>query len=145
MSVSVPLPEDSVELSVTCVLRGELAVLSVAGELDVATAPLLWQHLADQLAHGRRHLVVDLEGVPFMDSSGLNVIIRAMRETGLADGSLALAAPTPPVFNLFRLTGISRTQPIHRDVESAVVSLCLNLMMSEPPRYEVASVASAQP
>ncbi|WP_035791828.1 STAS domain-containing protein [Kitasatospora mediocidica] len=123
--ISLPLPDDATALSVTCVVRDELAVVSVTGELDADTGPVLYVHLANQLDHGRRHLVVDLSGVPFMDSSGLNVIIRAMRQTKLANGSLSLAAPTPTVSQLFRLTGISLTQPVHPEVASAVAALDL--------------------
>ncbi|WP_035803625.1 STAS domain-containing protein [Kitasatospora mediocidica] len=126
--MSAPISDDATELTVTCVCRDELAVVSVTGELDADSGPLLHVHLANQLAHGRRHLIVDLRGVPFMDSSGLNVIIRAMRETTLAGGSLALAAPTPAVNQLFRLTGINLTHPVHADVESAIAALGLEPM-----------------
>ncbi|GAA4830812.1 STAS domain-containing protein [Kitasatospora terrestris] len=125
--MSAATPVTALALSVSCVARDELAVLTVTGELDVATGPLLYVHLSNQLAHGRRHLVLDLGGVPFMDSSGLNVIIRAVRATRAEEGSLTLVGLTPQVDQLFRLTGIGLTQQVHPDVESAVASLGLEM------------------
>ncbi|MFD4587627.1 STAS domain-containing protein [Streptomyces sp. NPDC058423] len=98
------------------------AVVTIRGELDVDTATLLHHHLANQALHGRRHLVLDLSAVGFMDSSGLNVLIRATRETRATGGDLHLAAPTPPVAKLFDLTGLSLTTAVHADVESALTA-----------------------
>ncbi|MEU2111065.1 STAS domain-containing protein [Streptomyces sp. NPDC019507] len=98
------------------------AVVTIRGELDVDTATLLHHHLANQALHGRRHLVLDLSAVGFMDSSGLNVLIRATRETRATGGDLHLAAPTPPVAKLFELTGLSLTTAVHADVESALTA-----------------------
>lgn len=61
------------------------AVLSVRGELDMETAGRLDEHLAAQVGGGRHHLVLDLSELGFMDSSGLNVLIRSVhraREAG---------------------------------------------------------------
>ncbi|AUG75905.1 hypothetical protein CFP65_0987 [Kitasatospora sp. MMS16-BH015] len=129
--MSVPAPVEALPLNVSCTTRDELAVLTVTGELDVATGPLLYVHLANQLKHGRRHLVLDLGGVPFMDSSGLNVIIRAARATRTEHGSLTLVALTPQVDQLLHLTGIGLTQQVLPDVESAVSALGLELPAEE--------------
>ena len=108
-------------LSVDVVTHGsEQAVVSVSGELDVATAMLLHHHLAAQLAQGRRHLVIDLAGVPFMDSSGLNIVLRTMNETRDIGGSLRLAAPAAPVQRVLELTGVTLTVPVHATVEQAL-------------------------
>lgn len=99
------------------------ALVTIRGELDVDTATLLHHHLANQALHGRRHLVLDLAAVDFMDSSGLNVLIRATRETRATGGDLHLAAPTPPVAKLFDLTGLSLTTAVHEDVEAALTAV----------------------
>ncbi|MCZ7457204.1 STAS domain-containing protein [Streptomyces sp. WMMC940] len=99
------------------------ALVTIRGELDVDTATLLHHHLANQALHGRRHLVLDLSAVGFMDSSGLNVLIRATRETRATGGDLHLAAPTPPVAKLFDLTGLSLTTAVHEDVEAALTAV----------------------
>jgi stage II sporulation protein AA (anti-sigma F factor antagonist) len=115
------VPSESVALNVSVTWQGsEQAVVSVGGELDIATATLLHYQLAAQLGQGRRHLVIDLEGVPFMDSSGLNIVIRTMNETRAAGGSLSLAAPAPSVLRILELTGVTLTIPVHPTVGLAL-------------------------
>lgn len=99
------------------------AVVTVRGELDVDTATLLHHHLANQFLHGRRHLVLELSALDFMDSSGLNVLIRITREARAAEGDLHIAAPAPTVRKLFDLTGLSLTTPLHADVEEALTAV----------------------
>ncbi|MFE7775276.1 STAS domain-containing protein [Streptomyces sp. NPDC057445] len=99
------------------------AIVTVRGELDVDTATLLHHHLANQFLHGRRHLVLELSALDFMDSSGLNVLIRATREARAANGDLHIAAPAPTVRKLFDITGLSLTTPIHSDVAEALAAV----------------------
>ncbi|MFF5447609.1 STAS domain-containing protein [Streptomyces sp. NPDC012888] len=102
------------------------AVLTVGGELDVDTATSLHHHMANQFLHGRRHVVLDLSRLDFMDSSGLNVLIKAGREARATSAHLHLAAPTPAVRSLFEITGLTLNTPIHDDVEEALKSAHAN-------------------
>jgi anti-sigma B factor antagonist len=65
--------------------RGVVTTLSVAGELDLGSAPLLGQRVEDKLSEHPTTLTLDLSGLTFMDSSGLRLLIelteRARRET----------------------------------------------------------------
>ncbi|MFI8287966.1 STAS domain-containing protein [Streptomyces sp. NPDC085614] len=115
------MPERAVNLDVEVAIRGaDMAVLSVGGELDIETADLLHQHLADQILHGRHHVVLDLSSLEFMDSSGLNVLIRAGRSARDARGDIHLVAPTPAVRRILEITGLTTTTPLHADVEQAL-------------------------
>ncbi|KUL37316.1 anti-anti-sigma factor [Streptomyces sp. NRRL F-4489] len=105
------------------VIDERTAVVAVCGELDAETAIALHHQLANQLTHGRRHLVLDLRDVPFMDSSGLNIIIRAHNDTRKLGGSVRLAAVSPVVRRLLDLTGISVTAPLHDTPEEALFAL----------------------
>ncbi|AEW92633.1 MULTISPECIES: STAS domain-containing protein [Streptomycetaceae] len=112
---------DTTPLSVqVTVADGERAVVRLGGSLDAESAAALHLHLANQLRHGHRHLVVDLSGVPFMDSSGLNVILRAMQEVRRMDGGLCLAAASEQVRRVLDLTGVSLLAPAHDTVEEAL-------------------------
>lgn len=100
----------------------ETAILTIGGELDIDTATSLHHHMANQFVHGRRHLVLDLSDLEFMDSSGLNVLIKAGREARNTGGDLHLAAPTPAVRRLFEITGLSVATPIHTSVDEALAT-----------------------
>ncbi|MFF8369640.1 STAS domain-containing protein [Streptomyces lydicus] len=105
------------------VVDPEIAVVAVQGDLDADTGTYLHHQLANQLVHGRRHLVLDLRAVPFMDSSGLGIIIRAINDTKRVDGSVRLAALAPALRRLLDLTGISVTTPVHADPEEALAAI----------------------
>ncbi|MFJ6788239.1 STAS domain-containing protein [Streptomyces angustmyceticus] len=129
--------ELNVEVNVT---EPEVAVVTVSGDLDGATGTSLHHQLANQIVHGRRFLVLDLRAVPFMDSSGLNIIIRASNEAKRLDGSLHLAAVSDVVLRLLDLTGISVTTPVHESPEDALAVIA-SQRADEPGRAESASAA----
>ncbi|WP_030213736.1 STAS domain-containing protein [Streptomyces bikiniensis] len=117
------MPEREVNLDVEVEIHdADTAVVSVGGELDIETATMLHHHLANQFLHGRRHLVLDLSALDFMDSSGLNVLIRAGRDARESGGDLHLAAPTPAVRRILEITGLTMTTPLHADVADALVA-----------------------
>ena len=73
-------------LTVQTEQRGDMVVVSVAGELDMATAPQLQDQISDLLEKGRTRLVFDLAEVSFCDSTGLSVFVRAKNSTDDAGG-----------------------------------------------------------
>ncbi|MFD5340896.1 STAS domain-containing protein [Streptomyces hawaiiensis] len=108
LSVEVELP------------REDVALITVDGYLDVDTATEFQAHLANQLHHGRRHFLLDLSSVPFMDSSGMNIILRVYQETRKTEGSVHVISPTPAVRRILDLTGVSITVPISESVDEAL-------------------------
>ncbi|MET9907549.1 STAS domain-containing protein [Streptomyces sp. NPDC006476] len=108
-------------LSVEVSLPGEdVALVTVKGYLDVDTATEFQHHLANQLHHGRRHFLLDLTDVPFMDSSGMNIILRVYQEARELPGSVHIISPTPAVRRILDLTGVSITVPVSESVEEAL-------------------------
>ncbi|MEU6217800.1 STAS domain-containing protein [Streptomyces sp. NPDC047022] len=103
--------------------REGVALVIVKGYLDVDTATELHHHLANQMHHGRRHLLLDLSSVPFMDSSGINIVLRAYKETRQADGSVGLIDPAPAVRRILDLTGVSLTVPSFGSVDDALAAM----------------------
>jgi anti-sigma B factor antagonist len=81
------------------------AVISIAGELDLATAPQLKWRLVDALEAGLGAIVVDLGDVTFMDSTALGVLVGVRR--GLDVGArLAIVCTHPGVLNIFQIAGL---------------------------------------
>jgi anti-sigma B factor antagonist len=95
------------------------SVLSVEGELDLASAPNLKWALADVLGEGCSQLVLDLSLVRFIDSTALGVLVGAHRNLG--DGvRLAIACEHPDVLNIFELTGLDATFDIFSSFDDAL-------------------------
>ncbi len=111
-------------VSIDATACGEgIALVTVAGELDVETAPELHNRLADQVRGGRRHLLLDLSAVPFMDSSGINALLKAHDTAGRAGGGVCLVAPAPVVRRVLDLTGVSLAIPSVDDLDAALVRI----------------------
>ncbi|GED89200.1 STAS domain-containing protein [Streptomyces sp. NPDC091412] len=115
----MPLAHNPLSVEVT-LPREDVALLTVEGYLDVDTATELQAHLANQLHHGRRHFLLELSAVPFMDSSGMNIILRVYQEARERAGSVHIIAPAPAVLRILDLTGVSITVPVSRTAEEAL-------------------------
>jgi anti-sigma B factor antagonist len=105
------------------VIRRELdehtGVLSVEGELDLASAPSLKWALTDILAAGHDQVVVDLTLVTFIDSTALGVLVGVKKN--LTPGArLALTCTHPDVLNIFELTGLDGTFDIFPAFDDAL-------------------------
>jgi anti-sigma B factor antagonist len=88
-----PTPEAGSELLALTVERptSGVCVVTVGGELDMLTAPMLEACLEEQLSTAPRHLVVDLQRVSFLDSKGLNCLLRAREAIQTTTTQLHLA------------------------------------------------------
>lgn len=103
--------------------REDAALLTIGGDLDIDTATELQHHVANQLHHGRRHFLLDVSSVPFMDSSGMNIILRVYQEVREISGGVYVISPTPAVRRILDLTGVSITVQTTESVEEALASL----------------------
>ncbi len=101
---------------------GPLAVLDVGGEIDIQTAPALREEALALIAQGHPHLILDLTGVTFCDSSGFNALIGIMRCATAAHGSLTLAAVPDRLLRMLDLTGLSAIMPSYPNTETAMNS-----------------------
>jgi anti-sigma B factor antagonist len=97
-----------------------LTVVTVTGEIDVHTAPALREKLIGLVGQGKCSLIVDLQGVQFLDSTGLGVLIGALRRVRARDGSLDLVCTQERMLKVFRVTGLTKIFAIYNSVEEAL-------------------------
>jgi anti-anti-sigma factor len=84
------------------------AVVTVRGPLDLGTKDQLEGVLLAEVSAGMRHIVVDLAGVSFCDSSGLSTLLRVHRQLVTHAGWLRIAAATGQVQRVLQLTNLDR-------------------------------------
>lgn len=96
-------------------------VVCLRGELDVADAARVAAALA-QVAARARQVIVDLECLQFIDSSGLAALVRARKHARLTGGDLLLAAPQRQVLRLLAITRLTDDFSVHACVEDAAGS-----------------------
>jgi anti-sigma B factor antagonist len=98
----------AVELNVSSRSQGDHVIVTTAGEIDLYTAPKLLIDLAgiiDDAAPAAR-FVIDMSGVEFCDSTGMNVLLSCLRQARERGGELELAAPRPAIMKILQVTGL---------------------------------------
>ena len=83
------------------------ALVVIEGDVDIATGHELRDELYRVLDAGHVDLVIDLQGVGFIDSTGLGVLVGVLRRAKTTDGSLSLVVPDGPVRDVFDITGLA--------------------------------------
>lgn len=96
-------------------------VVAVGGEIDVYTAPKLRDKISELVSGGVYDLVVDMEEVEFLDSTGLGVLVGGLKKVRAHDGSLELICTQDRLLKIFRITGLAKVFVIH-DSESAALA-----------------------
>lgn len=109
-----------IDLALSARRTGSWTVLAVGGEIDQFTAPKLRDALLAQIGDGAANLVIDLSEVGFMDSSGLGVLVGALRRVNEGGGRIVLAGTQRPVERVLEITGLNRLFPMHPTVDDAV-------------------------
>lgn len=110
------------DLSLSTRTVGDRTVVEVGGEIDVYTAPKLREKLVELVNDGSYHLVVDMEKVDFLDSTGLGVLVGGLKRVRAHDGSLRLVCTQERILKIFRITGLTKVFPIHASVEEAATA-----------------------
>ncbi len=99
-----------------------IPVVAAHGEIDVSTAPRLRQELVELAASGSDRVIVDLEQVEFMDSTGLGILVSGLKRFRTMGGDLLLVCTQPRVLKVFEITGLTRVFSISGSVPDAVAA-----------------------
>jgi anti-anti-sigma factor len=97
-----------------------VTVVAPNGRLDVAGAPTLKEAIGNAVKDGPPRLVIDMEGVSFVDSTGLGSVIAALKLVRSSKGDLRLAAPNQQVRVVLELTTLDRVFAYYPTVEDAL-------------------------
>jgi anti-sigma B factor antagonist len=96
------------------------AVVALFGELDLLDTSDVASHLIAAVAACGPSIIVDLAGLRFIDSCGLEVLVRALRWTRESGGDLSLAAPQQQVRRVLGITGLIDVFSVYPSVKQAV-------------------------
>ena len=103
---------ESLQLALSCRVDGDgNQVVSVVGELDIATAEQAYVYISDVIDAWPAPVSVDLSGLTFCDASGLGVLARTARHARQAGRQLRLTAARPSLLKIMRITGLDRAFP----------------------------------
>ena len=95
-------------------------VISLAGEVDLYTAPEFKQQLLDAIAQGAKHVVVDFSDTTFSDSTTLGVLVGGVKRLRTNDGQLSLVCNDRNITKIFEITGLDRVFTIYPTRDEAL-------------------------
>src|SRR5579859_2308081 len=98
-------------LQIEELVEGTSALLTLRGELDIATVPRLEGAVASVLARSPSELTIDLRDLSFLDPSGLRQFIVLADRAGEEGWRLALVRPAPPALSVFQITRAEENLP----------------------------------
>src|SRR5512144_1302543 len=99
-----------------------VAVMSVSGRVDSATAPELEGKLRELVDAGKTQIVLDLKNVEYMSSAGLRAMVSTLKLVKRVNGDLRVASPSPRVEEVLRLAGLTSIFSIYGSRELAADS-----------------------
>ena len=108
------------ELSLDSHADGPFEILKVGGEIDVYTAPRLREAIVTAIEAGRTRLVIDVEKVEFLDSTGLGVLVGALKKVRADGGTLDIVCTQQRILKIFDITGLDKVFGLHRTVAEAI-------------------------
>ncbi|MDQ1357301.1 MAG: anti-sigma factor antagonist [Acidimicrobiaceae bacterium] len=106
------------ELGLDVAGQPDYTMLTVEGEVDVYTAPLLRQKLVELADSGVSRIIVNLEAVEFLDSTGLGVLVAALNRLRRQDGDVELICSQARILRVFEITGLTKVFTIHQSLDA---------------------------
>ena len=104
-------------------LGDDTYVISLAGEVDLYTAPEFKQQLLDVISQGGKNVVVDFSNTTFIDSTTLGVLVGGVKRLRTNDGQLSLVCSDRNITKIFEITGLDRVFTIYATRDEAVNQL----------------------
>ena len=101
-------------------LGDDAYVISLAGEVDLYTAPEFKQQLLDVISQGGKNVIVDFSNTTFIDSTTLGVLVGGVKRLRTNDGQLSLVCSDRNITKIFEITGLDRVFTIYASRDEAV-------------------------
>jgi len=110
----------------------DVAVVTLSGDVDAASAGALRDAFDALVARGQHRFVIDLAGVPFMDSSGLASLVQLFKRVRIGEGDVRVCALQPAVLRIFELVRLTRVFSLFDTAGEAVASYAEPALRSTP-------------
>ena len=104
-------------------LEGDVYVISLAGEVDLYTAPEFKAQLLDVIGKGAKQVIVDFTDTTFIDSTTLGVLVGGVKRLRTSDGELSLVCSDRNITKIFEITGLDRVFTIHPSRDEAIAAI----------------------
>ena len=107
------------ELALTTRTVEAFEIIEVGGEIDVYTAPKLREAIVAAVDAGHTRLIIDVQRVDFLDSTGLGVLVGALKRVRAEGGSLDIVCTQERILKIFEITGLDKVFGLHSSIDEA--------------------------
>lgn len=104
-------------------LSPTVSLAEVQGEIDVYTSPKVKEALTDLIEKGKYNLIISLEEVRYIDSTGLGVLIGTLKKVREHNGTIGIICTNPQIKKIFNITGLVKIFGIYKNEEEALKSI----------------------
>ncbi len=92
-------------------------VITLEGEIDLSTSAKFKETVYEIIESGRKDIVIDLNGLEFMDSTGLGVVVAALKKTRMEGGSIKIVCSKRNIMKVFTVTGLDKVFSIYDNLQ----------------------------
>ena len=115
--------DDRPQFGVELVRVGDdVAVVALQGEVDIYSAPQFKEVMIQSIDEGAKHIVVDLAGVTFIDSTALGVLVSGGKRLQQTPGGLAIGCPDAKIRRILEITGLDTVFGVYPSRDEALAS-----------------------
>ena len=111
------------DLKLTDERSGPVTIVTAEGPVDVYTCPMFREYLLSLIAQGNYLIAVDASQCDYLDSTGLGVLVQALKKVRQRGGHLDVICTDERTLNVFRVTGLTKVFGIHASKDEAVAAL----------------------
>ncbi|MFQ3550063.1 MAG: STAS domain-containing protein [Armatimonadota bacterium] len=100
-----------------------IKILHVSGEIDVYTAPQFKEAVNGVLTTGQKHLIINMENVSYMDSSGFGALLSATKRLRPVGGTVSLVNCNQSIKRILQITKLDTIFSVYTDIDSAIANI----------------------
>jgi anti-sigma B factor antagonist len=103
-------------------LNDTVHAVTIQGDVDIATSPQVKEVIGNIMAGGCHNLIIDLQGVRYIDTTGMVVLVHALKRIREKQGRIVIVCVNARICKFFALTGLQHVFTIYDSIESALKS-----------------------
>jgi anti-sigma B factor antagonist len=96
---------------------GGVPVVELEGEIDLSTSAIFKETVYQVIESGHKDVIIDLNELEFMDSTGLGVLVAALKKTTMEGGSIRLICNKRNILKVFTITGLDKVFSIYANLQ----------------------------
>jgi anti-sigma B factor antagonist len=111
---------EQVELHAKVKEKGGFPVIELKGEIDLSTSPYFKEKVYEVIESGKKDIIINLSGLDFMDSTGLGVLVAALKKATMEGGSIRLVCNKKSIIKVFTITGLDKVFSIYNNLRECL-------------------------